>query len=63
MQESAENAIEDQVQDLRLSLVVSIYNRQSNHPKIRSLQVYFTLHSIKLMLPWYAKLASFKQSF
>ena len=63
MRESAENAIEDQVQDLRLSLVVTNHNRQSNHPKIRSLQVYFTLHSMKLMLLWYAKLAGFKQSF
>ena len=58
MRESAENAIEDQVQDLRLS-----HNRQSNHPKIWSLQVYFILHSIQSMLLWYAKLASFKQSF
>ena len=41
MRESAENAMEDQVQDLRLSLVVTNHNRQSNHPKIRSLQVYF----------------------
>ena len=63
MRESAENAIGDQVQDLRLSLVVTNHNRRSNHLKIRSLQVYFTLHSIQSMLLWYAKLASFKQSF
>ena len=63
MRESAENAMEDQVQDLRLSLVVTNHNRQSNQPKIRSLQVYFILHSIPSMLLWYAKLASFKQSF
>lgn len=63
MRESAENAMEDQVQDLRLSLVVTNHNRQSNHPKIPSLQVYFILHSIQSMLLWYAKLASFKQSF
>ena len=55
--------MEDQVQDLRLSLVVTNHNRQSNHPKIPSLQVYFILHSIQSMLLWYAKLASFKQSF
>ena len=54
MRESAENAIEDQVQDLRLSLVVTNHNRQSNHPKIRSLQtefyIYFTFSTVDVAL-------------